>query len=198
MSHLTASEFVDSLEGALPPARRAHLQTCEACRAQADTLRDGVAHVSAIDVPEPSPLFWDHFTNRVREAIASERPARSRWYGFALRPLPLALAAAVLSIGVGLYRAASDNIRSSSAASSHRNEAPVVAARQSASKLDSHDDEVWDLLTAAASGIELEDAHAAGLTVRPGEIERAVMDMTPAERAALGRLLQKELKRAGA
>ncbi len=42
--------------------------------------------------------------------------------------------------------------------------------------------------------MELDEASAAGLNVHPGAVDRAVLDLTPAERDALGRLLQDALK----
>src|SRR5689334_13377184 len=32
-----------------------------------------------VDVPEPSPLFWDHLSQRVRTAVASEPVPQPRW-----------------------------------------------------------------------------------------------------------------------
>jgi hypothetical protein len=46
--------------------------------------------------------------------------------------------------------------------------------------------------------MEFEEARDAGLSLRPAAIDRAVLELTPAERSELGRLLQNELKRAGA
>jgi len=60
---------------------------------------------------------------------------------------------------------------------------------------DAENAEVWAVLTAAASTMEFEDAHDAGMHVQPAAIERAVQDLTAAERTELGRLLQTELKR---
>ena len=36
--------------------------------------------VAEVEVPEPSPLFWDHLSARVRDAVAAE-PARRWWSG---------------------------------------------------------------------------------------------------------------------
>jgi hypothetical protein len=52
------------------------------------------------------------------------------------------------------------------------------------------------VLTAAAADLELEEAHAAGLSVQPSAIDRAVQRLTADELNELGRLLQSELKRA--
>jgi hypothetical protein len=196
MSHLSSAEFIDYVEGTLASTRAAHVRDCERCRTQADAIGRTLARTSDAQVPEPSPLFWEHFSSRVHEAVASERPDAS--WGFRvpwLRPMPVALAAAlvILVAAVSVYRApfavrppaGADVVASSSPGSGAATPTAVG-------------DEAWDLVSDAASGIELEDAHDAGFTVHPGEIDRAVVDMTPVERAALGRLLQRELKRAGA
>src|SRR5437870_13181852 len=80
MKHLSAEEFVDAAEGTLAAVRAAHLRTCEACRTQADSLGALLRDTAAIDVPDPSPLFWDHFSARVRERIAGQPEAdRASW-----------------------------------------------------------------------------------------------------------------------
>src|SRR5687767_6494410 len=84
-NHLSSQEFVNALEGKgrlLPAPRQAHLDGCEGCRAQVAELRallEDAGH--AADVPEPSPLFWDHFQVRVLTAVQSEgQPARYVWW----------------------------------------------------------------------------------------------------------------------
>ncbi len=32
-----------------------------------------------VEVPEPSPLFWDHLSARVGEAVAAEQAPRRSW-----------------------------------------------------------------------------------------------------------------------
>jgi hypothetical protein len=54
---------------------------------------------------------------------------------------------------------------------------------------------VWDTLTSAASDMGADDAHAAGMGVRPGAVDHAVTHMNQAELIELGRLLKDELKR---
>lgn len=198
-THLSESEFVDLVEDALDPRRAAHVETCPACREQAAAFRALLADAAAVDVPEPSPLFWEHMSARVRAEVAAE-PAgtKSGWMwggmrGLASLAMAAALVVAVLS-GVMLLR----GVRGGSAPS------PVVAdlglvspAPDSTSEVtpDADNAEVWAVLTTAASGVEFEDAHAVGMHVPPGTIDHAVQDLTAAERTELGRLLQTELKR---
>src|SRR5262249_55116746 len=59
----------------------AHLEACETCRARLSELRAAMSAVEKTAVPEPSPLFWDQFAARVREAIAREPEPTSWWAG---------------------------------------------------------------------------------------------------------------------
>src|SRR5262245_19463877 len=69
MSHLTERELVDVIDGALPPERQAHADACATCRGEIASLRAMLDEALTADVPEPSPLFWEHFSARVREGV---------------------------------------------------------------------------------------------------------------------------------
>ena len=82
MSHLSRDERLLALDGALEATRQTHLASCAACRTDVETLGRVLARVRAVDVPEPSPLFWDHLAARVGDAIAREPapvPERGWW-----------------------------------------------------------------------------------------------------------------------
>src|SRR5258706_3414287 len=90
--HLTPEELLDLAEGTRSLTSAPHLTTCETCRHQLDELRDVMATVH-VDVPEPSPLFWEHLSTRVRDAVAAEAvPAR---WGFGFGRWSWSLAAAM-------------------------------------------------------------------------------------------------------
>jgi hypothetical protein len=98
MRHLTSDELVDLAEGPRDDSSTPHLAVCDVCRQQLTDLRAMVAVGTAArrSVPEPSPLFWDHLSERVREAVGGEElPARAsrfdRWW--------LPLAAPRLAVG---------------------------------------------------------------------------------------------------
>lgn len=76
---LSPDEFVDLLDGTLAADRRAHLDTCATCAATAVDVREALAAAEALDVPEPSPLFWPAINARVRSAIADEASAARGW-----------------------------------------------------------------------------------------------------------------------
>jgi hypothetical protein len=46
-----------------------------------------------VAVPEPSPLFWDHFSARVREAVAAEGLPRRPLWSWPRLAMPVAAAA---------------------------------------------------------------------------------------------------------
>src|SRR5262245_42338601 len=83
MQHLSGDEFVDLVEGIGADADFLHLESCDRCRGQLADLRAAramAAEKAVVDVPEPSPLFWDHFSARVREAVASEPAPPDGWW----------------------------------------------------------------------------------------------------------------------
>ena len=101
MSHLSPAEFVDLAEGTLDARRAAHAGTCDACRAQAAVVRDALQMTGAADdVPEPSPLFWDQLSARVRETVAREPRSSWQfgWRGVQPDAAMLAIAAAIIAV----------------------------------------------------------------------------------------------------
>jgi anti-sigma factor RsiW len=95
VKHLTPDELVDAAESVLDTTRQRHLDTCDACRRQVESLRSLLREAASVPVPEPSPLFWDRFSARVRQAVAEERsPAVgwSRWFGWSTLAPACALA----------------------------------------------------------------------------------------------------------
>ncbi len=157
--------------------RAAHLETCAACREQAAALaRDARATRRAVDVPEPSPLFWEHFSARVRDgaSTASRRravagaglrgrgvrglvPRRGRGWRHRRRRARRAIAGA-------RPRAAdaAPSPRSPATAAERRGPTPASTARRTTNA------EVWAVLTSAASDVAFEDAHDAGMHVAAG------------------------------
>lgn len=207
MSHLSPAEFVDFAEGTLGSERARHLETCGVCRAQAATVRDVLRATGGSDVvPEPSPLFWDHLSARIRAAVAAERPRSAFGFGM-LRLQPIVLATAALVILVAVLSAAMltrgwrQEALPERIATMASNSAVVPSDTTAIPEPDVKDpdvkenDEVWAVLTAAAADLQLDEARAAGIAVQPATIDHAVQRLTAAELAELGRLLQSELKR---
>src|SRR5215212_855316 len=83
--HLSDVELVDLADGTRPESSAPHLAACEPCRRQLLDLRRMMSATASVDVPEPSPLFWERFPDRVREAIAEEARTPRAWWSGLLR-----------------------------------------------------------------------------------------------------------------
>jgi hypothetical protein len=210
MTHLRDSEFIDFADGSLPPSRAAHLETCAACRTEAEEMAAMLRSASDVDVPEPSPLFWDHFSARVSDAVSGEAPGTAEsWSARGVRLLmPFAVMAAVVIAIVSatlLPRFGETPRRDRTLASSRAPDrsAPPAGAGAGVEHeamvreplIEAQDAEVWAVLTAAASDMGLDEAHAAGMRAHPGAIDRAVQRLNQDELTELGRLLKSEMKR---
>ena len=99
MNHLTPDELLDAIEAAVPESRRAHLDACELCRREVMELATTLRDARVVDIPEPSPLFWDLFSHRVHQAVAAETPASgSTWPSWLQWPVLAPLAAMALVV----------------------------------------------------------------------------------------------------
>jgi hypothetical protein len=185
VTHLTPDEFVDAADGILGAARRQHVDACELCRRELDTVVDMLRSGAAGPVPEPSPLFWDHFSARVRDAIAAEpsprRTSWSDWLGWpALAPMA-GLAILVLAIVATLP----GNLA-----------APVGDDRPSVDLSAAGDvtmDAEWRALAEVVGPLDWDTAVEAGLVTAPGAADVAMLDLSSDERRELSRLMASEL-----
>jgi hypothetical protein len=211
MKHLTDTEFVDLIEDAarLPSDRRRHTDACEACRMQADMLGAVLARTASDELPEPSPLYWGHFSSRVSEAIRNESPdlAQRAWVQRFRSPLAAWAAAAAMAVLIMMtvvWRATLHAPARAGRGAPALAEAPqsvggdrvLVASAAAGDNIDA--DEAWAVVRTAAEGLAWEDAHAVGISAYPGAAEGIALELTAAERAELGRLLDTEMKRSGA
>lgn len=189
MTHLTSDELIDAAEGTLDPARQPHLATCDACRQQVADLATVLGEALAVAVPEPSPLFWSHLSERVRTAIDAEPQSAGGWRQWMRWPVlaPIGvLALLVLTLGVALPR------RQAVPA------AVAIATATAPADTDSTDraDEGFALVADLVGDLDWDTAMSAGLGVAPGAADRAALDLTANEQQELTRLLKAELTRA--
>src|SRR5262245_60410455 len=108
MRHLDEAALVDAAEST-HSEYVAHLAECDRCRAQIEELRALIRVAEDAPVPEPSPLFWDHLSARVREAISEEPHNRTESFGWAARlwnwqVLGFAVAVAAIIVAVTISR----------------------------------------------------------------------------------------------
>jgi hypothetical protein len=177
MKHLTPQQFIALLEGTPDAASRTHLDSCDACRDEVAELQTITSAVSASAiVPEPSPLFWNHFTARVRESVAIEPMVAPSWWRGMWRPLAgIGVALACVALVV-LVRVA--NVP----------EAGDLLSTQASSTGDTLDAS-GTFVAQLASGASWEELQHIAPTTSDGAADM-ISSLTPAERDAFVRLLK--------
>lgn len=184
-THLSPQESVNALDGVLPQSRQSHLDSCAACRTHVDDLRAMMTTVGEVeDVPEPSPLFWDHFQARVQTAVQAEivHPAPAPWWAMIVSvrgAMAAAATVAVAAVAVVLYPG--DPV------------APVesaqVAVADDAMALETAE---WEFVSEIMGTLEREDVREV-LAPSPMAVDAAFEVLTSDERDAFVKLLTAEM-----
>lgn len=180
-AHLTELEQLAAADGALAADRLAHVASCAACRAAVEDAEMFLGRVAAADVPEPSPLFWDHFAARVRQATHQAAPAPrfvSSWRGW----ISLAATAATLVLAVWVVRQPQ-----STAVVPRSDETPGVAISARTEPAAGSEAVSWETVVATTAALDDEALFDFG------EADASLDDLTQAERVAFVRLLSEEM-----
>ena len=215
MGHLTSEQFVDLAEGRRDEASAPHLLACEVCRRQLTDLRLMLASAAAPgrvvsnvgrpgsagnaiklgdDVPEPSPLFWDHFSARVRDAVASEGvPGRASspwsWPRAALGAAAGAFAVALVALGVYV---AAPGIRTPPPPSPAAQIAPLEP-------LGSPDDPSLSLVAEYGGTLDWDEMREQmAVSTHTGGVDETVGDLNGGELQELQKLLKEAMARPAA
>ncbi|HEY6357058.1 MAG TPA: hypothetical protein VIX35_02375 [Vicinamibacterales bacterium] len=185
MTHLTSEQFIDAIEAkvALPRAASAHLAGCDACRTEQSSVADALAEARALAMPEPSPLFWDHFSQRVRAATNEEQlpvATPASWAAGWRAVLAGALVVGVLTVAFVLRPAPV------------KQAAPInqLTVAQSGDAM-TGDDHGLTGMAILASDLKTDELQQ---IARPSEdaTAAAIEDLTPAQRAELLRLIKQQ------
>jgi hypothetical protein len=153
---------------------------------------DVMARLLEEQVPEPSPLFWEHLSQRVHDAVAAEPvPSRSWFRGFhvAWAGGIVAIAMVVLAVTVSMRHAP---IVAGPEAVTQTAVADAVPAGNALPAME--DDASFAVIGELASEIDFEEAGAAGLVASPGSAEDVLKQMSGDEQRAVVELLQQEIK----
>jgi hypothetical protein len=185
VAHLTPDAMLDLVEGIIDARADSHLASCEACRAQVTSLRATLTEIEAgqCDIPEPSPLFWDHLSARVRAAVA-EPTLAVPWWRLHWQPAVLATTLCAALVLALFLRESPEPVAPSPMLSTAVASSPEVEAVEP--------DESLDWLTDLASGVSWDDD-----SLLPQTTDLAVGDLNDDERVELHRLLQEALAGAG-
>lgn len=210
MRHLGPEDFVDLADGVARPDARLHLDRCVACQEELTAFQAMAGSQDLMsDVPEPSPLFWTHFPQRVGRALeqaAQEEPGwwsgtrlSRRWVGIG----PVVATALVVGVAVGAGWSSLSQRGSGEQASATspmvtagvEDEAGMGAPRELVYPDVAYgaEDPSWTMLLLMADTASWEEQDERELFVSDGAAERAVFELSLTEREELKRLLESEI-----
>jgi len=201
-SHLTPEQLVDLIdlsEGAQPESSQPHLASCDVCRRQLAEMRVVMAEAADVSVPEPSPLFWNHLSARVRESVAQEAARPRSWRARVLQPFVLlpslgaAIAVAIIAIVLPREAVAPDipavplPLVSTAVLPGTSPSLPPLAPFGAA------DDPQLSIVTAVATTIDWDEMRDEVALAAGGSSDAVVGSLTAGEQRELQRLLAEEV-----
>jgi hypothetical protein len=192
LNHLTPDELIDALDGTVAASAAAHLSACDRCQRELSQLTAAWLEVRQVPTPEPSPLFWDHLSARVRTAVDHDQsPAREwtrSWLRWSVWAPVTALVFIAFLLGVVISRAPN---------TVGVEQPATAAAEQPVDDLANVGEREWAVVSAILVLEDLEVAQNAGLLVRPGDVEWAAQQLSESEQETLIKLIKAETERAG-
>ena len=214
MKHAGPAELVDLAEGGGTPRAARHVGQCAVCQEQLRALREMIglnegvrdshdARSAQGDIPEPSPLFWTHFPDRVRGALEDAVQRDPAWWTgrVTTRWAALALSAALV-VGVVTGFAIS-RLPANGLDNSARGDTPVeltVAGGDDAGEAGgalgpwgATDEPEWALVLLMAETTGWTDPEAMELFMADATVDGAVVELSTEERLELKRLLETEI-----
>ena len=204
MSHVKPEQFVDLAEGTLSETAVPHLAACEACRRELAGLRAMMAEASHVETPEPSPLFWDHFSARVREAAAEEAVRPRTWRERVLQPIvlvPSLFAAVAIALVAVLFPRAplTTTIPSTPLPIAENSTLPTVSpSLPPLAPLGAADDPQLGIVAAVATTVDWDEMRDEVALATSGSSDAVAGALTIGEQRELQRLLAEEMAQPGA
>jgi anti-sigma-K factor RskA len=197
-SHLSPDVIIDVAEERGSPQALRHAAECARCRDQVAEVRAALTLAAGVDVPEPSPLYWDHLAARIGDAIATEPvPAAAGWFrGWRLWASATVAAAAVLVLAVAVTSRLDDpGVRLLPAGPVVTTAGAGEAAGADVNLTSDLDDGTWALVTVLSAELDGDELEMVALEPVSGTAERVLDELSLDEQGELVRLLEEELAR---
>lgn len=185
MKHLSLDERIALIEAAEAPSHP-HVAACAACRADVASARFALAEARGVEAPEPSPLFWEHFSRRISERLAADPAPAKTWRPGWRVAVPLAVGVAALVVAVAVDRGTAPR----------PDAAPPAAAIGSDSQATTPDETNWLVLSRMAGEFDVQTLSDSLGKPSHSAVESAVWQLSERERAELAALLEAEMQRA--
>lgn len=197
MTHLSPDQLVDALEGqaTLRESVAEHLTTCEHCQAELAAMAETLGEARTWAMPEPSPLFWEHLSRRVRAATSEEAlPLAPSWadvWSRTWRPLAAVVATAGALALMFVLRSAHVSAPGTSAGVSPATTAAVESAAATTPGVDDASDDALNVMAVLAQDLRTDEVQQ---IARPSAdaTGAAIEDLTPAQRVALVKLIKSQ------
>lgn len=178
-THLSPDDLAAAADGTLGDEVANHLDQCAVCRAALSELSSLLTALKSETVAEPSPLFWDHFSARVREATAHVTPQRRGWMSG--QPVLALGALAVVALVLLVWSSsARDHVVS-----------PPPAMATTATEPPADAEVAWQAMSEMAAAMTTDDVRSA--TASAPERASVLSELTEDERAAFVELLKREI-----
>jgi len=190
VQHLSPHDQLAAIDDGLDLAKAAHLTSCLACKAAVAEMRALVVALKADAIPEPSPLFWKHFADRVRDATAVELPPSGGALGW--RVWAMIGSSAIAFVLVLVLRHGSLTPIGPAPVVTPPSTMAAVPARATPS-LETMEAEPMTAMLQAASNLSSDDLNS--VVTIAGDASPLVEDLNAAERAAFVRLLHAEMEK---
>lgn len=190
MAHLTADQMLDVAEATRTAAEFPHLAACAACAARVEELSRMIAVAADVDVPEPSPLFWDHLSARIRDRAGQEAIADASWrptFAWSWQSLAAMAAAAVLVLAVGV------SVRRPAPAPDPPKAAAIPEPAIVESLVTIDEDPALALIADLSTELDWEAASEAGILPAHGAVDNVLVALTGEEQNELRRILEEAL-----
>lgn len=178
-THLAPEECFAALEGGLGASRQAHLETCDDCRHAVHAARTFAASIATVAVPEPSPLFWDHFSARVRTETATADRGAGGWTHVWRSWVALGATAALVFVSVWIVRVPATTGVPSPSATFDAADAGMANGERD-----------WQSVVELTADWSPDDLYGLAVSADAGVL---VEDLTAEERAAFVQLLEQEM-----
>lgn len=200
--HLKPDELIDLAEGGQGEGA-AHLRSCETCRAEVAALTAVMASAASVEVPDPSPRFWKHLSDRVREGIAVDGSTVRGWgWATAWRPSwsSAALAGVAAAVAIAIFVTAPRDWSPLGTISTISPKSPVSTPADTAAEfvlqpLGAADDPSLTLVADLTGELDADAMAETGWANHAGGVEEAVANLTDDERVELHRLLKEALEK---